>query len=120
MREVLERLKVLQEEEALLTKQLVPFLEKFGAYAYKHLDCFPNIRVSDNVVEFDCADGGWGNWDTYCAAVSWDYFDDPDEYIRKDKIHKIEEKERLDNDYKERQRQAELKMFEELRKKYES
>ena len=119
MRDGLERLKALHEEVEGLEKAIIPLLEKFACYKQKGVDDIDDIQVYDDKVEFRCAWSNWGDWGTDRYEVSWDYFDNPDEYIRLDRIKIEEDRKRYDEEYKEHQRQVELETFKRLKEKYE-
>lgn len=113
IQESLQRLKDLNKERLILEAEIEPLLLKYsGGHSIE------KIITEDNHIDFLVGIYHWGyNEDWF--SVTYNYFDNPEEYIQKEKeLAKIHEEECRKKEL-ERGVEEERVRYEELKKKFE-
>lgn len=74
-----------------------------------------DISINDNSVSFKYQYSAYGHAEDF-AGVTWDYFDNPEEYIRLEKLANIRKQEREKEENAKKELERKQKDFERLKK----
>jgi len=107
----------IQKELNIIKESIKKELEPYLCQMCWHNADINNIILGDNSVSFEYTYWAYGaatDW----GDVTWDYFDDPKEYIEKEKIKKKEEQEREKIEDTEKELKKKRETFEKLKKEF--
>lgn len=92
--ETLSKARALQVELDEIESELIPLLRHYNRSKHVNLDSATDINIKDGEVSWLASGYCYGHFEE-AFSVSWDYFDDPEAYIKAEKDFEEKQKQRM-------------------------
>lgn len=116
--ETLVKACALQVELDKIESELIPLLRFYNHSKHVSLDSVTDINFEDNRVSWLAGGYCYGGFEE-ALSVSWDYFNDPEAYIKAEKAFQFEQEQRRLEEEKKDKLSKERAEYERLKKIYE-